>query len=133
MLLLIISNVLFGQSYLLEKRDSIKKRMDKNHHNQIAANSGKESDFMLSYKNKAYEVFYAYYFNKDTVCYKVVYGTTSLQTAGYLEDDLDLNYIKKSEYNWESENGRILAVKRNDGYAISFVYLLSEHKEKAID
>lgn len=123
LLLLITSSVLYSQTFVLEKRETIKERMDKEQLLTVT-NDTTRPDMLLIYTNHQNTLFYKYYFDKYKICYKAVYETKDLNIAESLEDKVDNNYIKVSDFTWKGKTPLLKVVKRVEGENISYVYLV---------
>lgn len=125
-LLFVTATSFYGQTFVLERRETIKERMDKEKDNLLVVNNDslEKSDFLLMYSNHQNSLWYKYYFDKYRICYKAVYETTDLNIAEFLEDKLDNHYTKVTEFTWKGKTPLLKAVKRVKGTYISYVYLV---------
>lgn len=116
---------IYSQTFVLEKRATIKERMDTMDLVTVTDDNNRP-DGLLIYTNHQNSLWYKYYFDKHRICYKAVYETSDLNIAETIEDKLDNYYIKVSEFAWKGKTPLLKAVKRVEGANISYVYLV-EH------
>lgn len=122
-ILLLVAGSVFSQTFVLEKRATIKERMDLRDLLMVT-NDTTRPDGLLIYVNHENSLWYKYYFDKYRICYKAVYVTSDLNIAETIEDKLDNYYTKVSEFAWKGKTPLLKAVKRIDGANISYVYLV---------
>lgn len=122
-LLLLLTGSLWAQTFVLEKRATIKERMDTMDLLTVTDDTNRP-DGLLIYTNHQNSLWYKYYFDKYRICYKAVYETSDLNIAETIEDKLDNHYIKVSEFAWKGKTPLLKAVKRVEGSNISYVYLV---------